>query len=146
MLPLPLINQIVPSPIYRNAMCLSPLAICHHIFQTSLPPPPLTQFYHIKILDFRDLYNFMKFSEPCENRSRTGMWNCNSFSVSNTYAPQSCYPLAQLAWASHFSSIVTFYIRNLQVFPTLQSRIQIISRDSRLIEHCNASCIACSDI
>lgn len=72
MLPLPLINQIVPSPIYRNAMCLSPLAICHHIFQTSLPPPPLTQFYHIKILDFRDLYNFMKFSEPSENR-RTGI-------------------------------------------------------------------------
>lgn len=38
--------------------------ICHHIFQTSLPPPPLTQSYHIKILDFRDLYNFIKFSEP----------------------------------------------------------------------------------
>jgi hypothetical protein len=71
--PLPLINQIVPSPIYRNAMCLSPLAICHHIFQTSLPPPPLTQFYHIKILDFRDLYNFMKFSEPSDNGGRAGI-------------------------------------------------------------------------
>lgn len=123
-------------------MCLSPLAICHHIFRTSLPPPPLTQSYRIKILDFRDLYNFIKFSEPSKNRGSTGIsdWlifecpihiHCSQLMLFRHYVARNNKNKVFV----FFFLFMAFHIMNLQVFPILQREIWIASKESWLMYH-----------
>lgn len=129
----------VPPPLYIGTLCAEPTRhLPPHSPNFSSTPSSYTILSH-KILDFGDLYNFIKFSEPSKNRGSTGisewlMLECPP----NIHGSQQC-PLGRIYMARNKKSLfflfMAFYIRNLQVFPILQRGIWRASRESWLICH-----------